>query len=137
MLTKFFSIIKKKLTKISSRKETDDVSEVLEDPFLEFVIQVNSHGDFAIAAECHRTDEENAVFLGTIMYLLHSGMLSDHFVDSLKLCSEGDEDKLRLMMKAMEHWKEMYDIEIAQAPDSKDAVSPKDVFSFYQMRPPS
>lgn len=137
MLTKFFSIIKRKLTKISSGEETDDTSETLEDPFLEFIIQVNSHGDFAIAAECYRTDEENAVFIGTMMYLLNSGMLSDHFVDALRLCSEGDEDKLRLMMRSMEHWKEMYDTEVAQAPDSKDAVSPKDVFSFYQMRPPS
>jgi hypothetical protein len=36
-------------------------------------------------------------------------MLSDYFVEALRLCAEGDEDKLKFAMKSMRCWKEIYD----------------------------
>ena len=63
-------------------------------------------------------------------------MLSDYFVESLRLEADGDEDKMAYCMLAMQSWKLFYEEYIEQAVDStKDAVDPKDVFSFYKMRP--
>ena len=136
MLTKLLQIVKEKFKKISSNKQRDSNAEVLDDPFLEFFIQIDEEGDFAIGAECYSTDEKNSPYLGMILYLLNTGMLSDYFVESLRLCAEGDQAKMKFMMTSMESWKEIYDAQIESIEDgNKDAVDPKDVFSFYRMRP--
>ena len=138
MIAKLLKIVKEKFNKISSnsKEERESNAETLDRPFLQFVIQVDDVGDFAIGAECYSTETKNAPFLGTLLYFINSGMLSDYFVEALRLCSEGDEPTTKFMMKSMESWKEIYDTEIEMSLNSeKDAVDPKDVFSFYKMRP--
>ena len=138
MIEKLLKIVKEKFNKISSnpKRERESNADTLESPFLQFVIQVDDKGDFAIGAECYSTEATNAPFLGTLLYFINAGMLSDYFVEALRLCSEGDEAATKFMMKSMESWKEIYDTEIeASLSADKDAVDPKDVFSFYKMRP--
>ena len=141
MFARILSMVREKFRKLSSQREAppveDVVEDVIEDPIAEFVIQLDGNGDFAIGAECFSTEEEYAAFLGMTLYLLNSGMLSDYFVEALRLCAEGDEAKLKFARKSMESWKEMYDKDNIpdEGTEHKDAVDPKDVFSFHKMRP--
>jgi hypothetical protein len=139
MFTKILSIAREKFRKIYSHQDLLDDEDIIDDPIVEFVVQIDAKGDFAIGANCLSTDEEHAPFLGMTLYLLNSGMLSDYFVEALRLDSEGDEAKLKFVRNAMGCWKEIYEKEgaegIPQAQEHKDAVDPKDVFSFHKMRP--
>ena len=136
MLTKIFSLALEKIKKISSSEEVPVDVNVLEDPVFEFVVQIDGNGDFAIGSECFSTEEEHSTFLGMTLYLLNAGLLSDYFVEAMRLCAEGDESKMKFILNAMQCWKDVYDREAAaSSSSSKDAVEPKDVFSFYTMRP--
>ena len=136
MFARILSMIREKFRNLSSKKDPLLVEDIMDDPIAEFVIQLDGKGDFAIGAECFSTEKEYAVFMGMTLYLLNSGMLSDYFVEALRLCAEGDEDKLKFARKAMESWKEMYDNDsLLEGAEHKDAVDPKDVFSFHKMRP--
>lgn len=136
MLARILSMVRDKFKKLSSQREAAPVEDVIEDPIAEFVIQLDGKGDFAIGAGCFSTEEEHASFMGMTLYLLNSGMLSDYFVEALRLCAEGDEDKLKFAMQAMECWKGLYEQDgIPELTGHKDAVDPKDVFSFHMMRP--
>ena len=136
MIGRLLQIVKEKINKVSLTKERESNAEILEDPFLEFVIQIDNQGDFAIGAECYSTDNDNAPYLGMILYLLNTGMLSDYFVEALRLCAEGDPEQMKFMMTSMESWKEIHDaqFEVIENAD-RDYVNPKDVFSFYRMMP--
>ena len=136
MFAKILSIAREKLSKISSNQDQSRNEDVIDDPIVEFVIQVDAKGDFAIGADCFSTEETHAAFLGMTLYLLNAGMLSEYFVESLRLCSEGDKEKIEFVMDAMTCWKEIYDKEISADHDvNRDAVDPRDVFSFHKMRP--
>ena len=135
MLAKILSTVRKKFNKISSSDTPISQENIIDDPIVEFVVQVDQNGNFAIGADCFSTQKEYAEFLGMTLYLLNAGMLSDYFVEALRLCSEGDEDKIKFVLDSITCWKQVYDHEIESS--SKDAVEPKDVFSFYRMRPES
>jgi hypothetical protein len=136
MFARILSMAREKFRKISPQKAPDYDENLIDDPVAEFVIQIDGKGDFAIGGECFSTEEKHATFLGLTLYLLNSGMLSEYFIEALKLCAEEDEAKLKFVRHSIQRWKEMYDQEIdADAPPNKDAVDPKDVFSFHMMRP--
>jgi len=135
MLSKILSMAKKKFNKITSSNTSVSQEHIIDDPIAEFVIQLDQKGNFAIGADCFATEKEYAEFLGMTLYLLNAGMLSDYFVEALRLYSEGDEEKTKFVLDSISCWKQVYDNEI-EASD-KDAVDPKDVFSFYRMRPES
>ena len=43
---------------------------------------------------------------------------------------------MKFMMTSMESWKEIHDAQVEGIENAeRDAVNPKDVFSFYRMRP--
>ena len=139
MFARILSMVQEKLRKLSPQREAPTVENLIEDPIAEFVIQIDGNGDFAIGVECFSTEQEHASFMGMTLYLLNSGMLSDYFVEALRLDSEEDEDKLKFAMSTMRCWKDIYDKDgvegLLEAPEHKDAVNPKDVFSFHMMRP--
>ena len=132
-------MIREKFRKRSPQKAPDPDENIIDNPIVEFVVQIDARGDFAIGADCLSTDERHAEFLGTTLYLLNSGMLSDYFVEALRLDCEGDGAKLKFVMNAMGCWRETYEKEsvegLLQVQEHKDAVDPKDVFSFHKMRP--
>ena len=136
MLAKILSMVREKFREASPQKEADDAQHVIDDPIAEFVLQIDANGDFAIGAECFSTEEKHAPFLGLTLYLLNSGMLADYFIEALRLCSEDDEVKLKFIRSSLELWKDMTEQAIdAEGHSNKDAIDPKDVFSFYAMRP--
>ena len=135
MLSKILSMARKKFNKITSSDTPVSQENIIDDPVAEFVIQLDQKGNFAIGADCFSTEKEYAEFLGMTLYLLNAGMLSDYFVEALRLYSEGDEEDPKYVLDSISCWKQVYDNEI-EASD-KDAVDPKDVFSFYRMRPES
>jgi len=137
MFARILSMAREKFRKTSSQKAPDPEENIIDDPIAEIVIQIDAKGDFAVGAECFSTEQQYVHFVGMTLYLLNSGMLADYLIDSLKLCSEGDEAKLKFVRNSILCWKEMYDQEIvaADGPANKDAVDPKDVFSFHMMRP--
>jgi hypothetical protein len=136
MLARILSMVREKLTKSSSHDVETPHETIIQDPVAEFVVQIDAEGDFAIGAECFSTEEKYAPLVGMTLYLLNSGMLSDYFAEALRLCSEGDEEKTSFTVACMGCWREIYDQEGgAITEDSRDAVNPRDVFSFYKMRP--
>jgi hypothetical protein len=141
MFARIISMVQAKFRKPSSQQEEspaeDIIEDIIENPIAEFLIQIDDKGDFAIGAECFSTEEEYATFLAMTLYLLNSGMLADYFVEALRLCSEGDEAKLEFIRGAMQSWKKIYDDQdiAVEGSTNKDAVDPKDVFSFHAMRP--
>tara|TARA_R100000008_G_C3530143_1_gene138811 strand:- start:348 stop:755 length:408 start_codon:yes stop_codon:yes gene_type:complete len=135
MLQKILSLAKKRFKQISSKRQNGD-SDLLDNPVAQFTIQIDTEGEFAIHSECYSLEDDHAGYLGQLLFLINNGMLSDYFVESLRLEADGDEDKMAYCMLAMQSWKLFYEEYIEQAVDStKDAVDPKDVFSFYKMRP--
>ena len=136
MLARILSMVREKLIKSSSHDVPTPHENIIKDPVAEFVVQIDAHGDFAIGAECFSTEDEYARFVGMTLYLLNSGMLSDYFVEALRLCSEDDEAKMEFIGTSMRCWKEIYEQEGGDiTEESRDAVNPRDVFSFYKMRP--
>ena len=135
MLEKILSLIKKKFRKISSENACAG-THLLDDPIVQFTMQIDDKGDFAISSECYSTELEHSELLGQLLFLANSGGLSDYFVEALRLESESDEEKLKFCSLALEYWALHFDAQLEAGRDfSKDAVDPKDVFSFYKMRP--
>jgi hypothetical protein len=136
MFAKILSVVREKFRKPSPQKESAPTEDTADDPIAELVIQLDDKGDFAIGVECFSTKEEYAAFMGTTLYLINSGMLADYFVEALRVYAGEDESKIKFVMKSMEYWKEFYEKdEGVEDNEHKDAVDPKDVFSFYTMRP--
>jgi hypothetical protein len=137
MFAKILSMAREKFRKPSSQQEESPAEDIVENPIAEFLIQIDAKGDFAVGAECFSTEEQYVHFMGMTLYLLNSGMLADYLIESLRLCSEGDEAKLKFVRNSILCWKEMCDqgTDAVDASANKDAVDPKDVFSFYAMRP--
>lgn len=135
MFQKILSLAKKKFKKISSKSKGGD-PQILHSPVARFTIEIDIEGEFAIQSECLSLEEDHAGYLGQLLFLLNNGMLSDYFVEALRLEAEGDEERMAFCKVAMQSWKLFYDEYLEHAVDStKDAVDPKDVFSFYKMRP--
>ena len=121
----------------TDQDDQDDQDELLENPSTTIVLNLREDGEFTVALDFMRTEDEVAEVTGTMLHMINSGLMAEYFVEALNLWSEDKEQK-KFILTIVKRWRSLY--EEANAEDetvlapSKLAVDPTDVFGLRRLQ---
>jgi hypothetical protein len=121
----------------SDQEGQEDQDVLLEDPCAAIVINFREDGDFTVAVDFFRTEEETANVSGLMLHMINSGYMAEHFISALDLWAEEKEEK-KFILQLVRDWRGLYnenkDEEKMMVMRSKLAVDPSDVFGLKRMK---
>ena len=122
---------------VQDQTDQDDQDEPLENPSTTIVLNLREDGEFTVALDFMRTEDEVADITGTMLHMINSGLMAEYFVEALNLWAEEKEQK-KFVLKIVKRWRSLYDEVNAEdktvlAP-SKLAVDPTDVFGLRRLQ---
>lgn len=141
MLDRLFSLYKSKKNKPpeppepteGSMDSMEELSGVLDNPFMRILIEVGEGGDFSLGFDSKDLSTEQISLVATTMYMLNNGMLDSFFIEALQLWSEGNPVKQNIAKKIVLKW-DSIDKRVTAEYDSEEneppAIEPFDVFKF-------
>mgnify|MGYP003118536880 CR=1 FL=1 len=119
-------------------EKSDDESKEIEPEALEnncghFFIYFREDGEFAVASDFTRHDDEVIDISALLLHMINSGNLAEYFVKSLKVWAEGDVDKETFAKEVIKEWKKLFYTKNEDS-DILLAVDPSDVFGLKRMK---
>ena len=114
-----------------------DQEELLEDPSTVVVWRLREDGEFTVALDFIRTEDDVAIISGTMLHMINSGFMAEYFIEALDLWAEEKQQK-KFVLKVVNQWRSLYDKEEEEnkkdPTQSKLAVDPSDVFGLRRLQ---